>query len=369
VLGFHYIRKLSPNLGHDHSLCLAKSWLRECNDDISNHVDCGDHHTGAPKRLLDLRHYETDTWRLISTHEAQTSRLHYTTISYRWGQEQFPKLTKSRLFKYQRAQPISVLPRLFQDAIRVTRFLGFDWIWIDALCTMQDSEDDFATECANMSLIYANSSLNLVANTASHPHESLFPTRNLRGCHIGSMSHDWTTTSGPNQNPISSIDSIVESDHISRDYQCSEVISRGWIMQELILAKRKLYFGESQLLWECCGMSATETFPHGTMPSFLNTDWNAIPKISKRWRPGHKRIAVGAWSRVVAEYSKCELTFEEDKLVAVAGVAKAIGQLVGDKYYAGLWRSELAWQLNWSVDRFAVAKPRRRTNCYVGPTW
>lgn len=34
------------------------------------------------------------------------------------------------------------LPPTIQDALRVTQTLGFQYIWIDALCIMQDSEDD-----------------------------------------------------------------------------------------------------------------------------------------------------------------------------------------------------------------------------------
>jgi hypothetical protein len=56
------------------------------------------------------------------------------------------------------------------------------------------------------------------------------------------------------------------------------------------------------------------------------------------------------WRQIVHEYSGLKLTFGEDKLSALCGLAKQI-QLYrpGDKYLAGLWSDPLLEDLIWTV--------------------
>lgn len=41
--------------------------------------------------------------------------------------------------------------------------LGFDYLWIDALCIIQDSSEDQAFQIQNMTNIYASSFLTIIA--------------------------------------------------------------------------------------------------------------------------------------------------------------------------------------------------------------
>src|ERR1043166_8196668 len=46
------------------------------------------------------------------------------------------------------------LPQNFQDATNITRQLGLRYLWIDAICIIQDSPHDWAKEAGKMSNIY-----------------------------------------------------------------------------------------------------------------------------------------------------------------------------------------------------------------------
>lgn len=46
------------------------------------------------------------------------------------------------LSRYVTGVAVNDLAHTIQDAIRVTQSLGFSYIWIDALCIIQDSQDD-----------------------------------------------------------------------------------------------------------------------------------------------------------------------------------------------------------------------------------
>src|SRR5204862_4160395 len=65
-----------------------------------------------------------------------------------------------------------------------------------------------------------------------------------------------------------------------------------------------------------------------------------IPSSDHWWR---------AWIRLVEEYSARDLTRDQDKLPAMAGLARKIAAWSGDTYLAGLWRSSLLKSLSWQV--------------------
>ncbi|KAI8632847.1 hypothetical protein F5Y19DRAFT_419178 [Xylariaceae sp. FL1651] len=44
-----------------------------------------------------------------------------------------------------------------------------------------------------------------------------------------------------------------------------------------------------------------------------------------------------AWFELVTDYSGLRLTYQSDKLIALAGVAQAIDQSFGFDYFYGLW--------------------------------
>ncbi|KAL2691261.1 hypothetical protein Neosp_001642 [[Neocosmospora] mangrovei] len=69
------------------------------------------------------------------------------------------------------------LPTLFQDVITLLRKLGLSYLWIDSMCIIQDDDDDWLEQSAQMAVIYSHSYLNLAAATAENSSQSLFGTR------------------------------------------------------------------------------------------------------------------------------------------------------------------------------------------------
>jgi len=64
--------------------------------------------------------------------------------------------TKANLDEYMNAIPVDKLGLTIQDAIETTRRLGFRYIWVDALCIVQDDAEQTACEIKQMSSIYKN---------------------------------------------------------------------------------------------------------------------------------------------------------------------------------------------------------------------
>jgi hypothetical protein len=77
-----------------------------------------------------------------------------------------------------KAIPFNKLPQTHKDAIAVCKALGFRYNWIDALCIIQDSENDKEEEIAKMGSIYHGSTFTIDANAGGSAHSGLYAHRN-----------------------------------------------------------------------------------------------------------------------------------------------------------------------------------------------
>lgn len=104
----------------------------------------------------------------------------YTTLSYCWGHGPLTSLTVEIMNSFLEGFSITSLPKLFQDAIHVARELAVPHIWIDALCIIQQGNDnkDWVTESDHMRSVYGNSFINIAASSAASLYESLFSRAN-----------------------------------------------------------------------------------------------------------------------------------------------------------------------------------------------
>jgi hypothetical protein len=145
---------------------------------------------------------------------------------------------------------IADLPKTFQDAIAITRKLDIRYLWIDSLCIIQDSIEDWAAESSGMGDVYKNTFCNIAATAAPDGRTGCFLKREpllARQCKIRISS---TNDNGPLQNGIYN---IVPNDLWKRGMsgpRDAPLNSRAWVVQERVLAPRVPHFGINQLFWE-----------------------------------------------------------------------------------------------------------------------
>ena len=104
----------------------------------------------------------------------------YTTLSHCWGRGLPLKLSMDHYASFKVMISFADLPRTFQEAVYVTMYLGISYIWIDALCIIQDSKEDWAREAALMDEVYAYALVNLAAAASSDSSGGLFRYREPR---------------------------------------------------------------------------------------------------------------------------------------------------------------------------------------------
>jgi hypothetical protein len=86
-------------------------------------------------------------------------------LSYVWGQANHLTTVNSVVseFHMQGAFKKRKSPRTIQDAIDLTRALGFQYLWVDALCIVQDEEETKELLISNMDAVYGHAALTIVA--------------------------------------------------------------------------------------------------------------------------------------------------------------------------------------------------------------
>lgn len=76
-----------------------------------------------------------------------------------------------------------------------------------------------------------------------------------------------------------------------------------------------------------------------------------------------------AWAQFRIHYTKCAMTKEEDKLVAIHGVAQQLGQVLGDRLVVGLWYNRFLEELCWYKSIFVGDPPISPPMVWRAPTW
>ncbi|KAF2996915.1 hypothetical protein E8E13_005939 [Curvularia kusanoi] len=254
------------------------------------------------------------------------------------------------------------LPKNFQDAVTVTRGLGVKYLWIDALCIVQDDMDDWEKESGKMTSVYHNAHLVLGADMSEDAHG-------------GFLEREGNPYAGK-EAPIAMIDSTRATIHarwhrlhwnpcaILGDFPKKEpepLSKRAWTLQEQMLASRMVHFAREELIWECDSALSCECMELDRGIS----DKNERPRYRKALdSPSADMFTL--WYRVIINFSNRSITKLSDRLPALSGLAQHFQTHGAGPYLAGLWHNDLPRGLLWTS---SIAENSFRVDPYRAPTW
>jgi hypothetical protein len=303
---------------------------------------------------------------LFNTREDQI--YNYIALSYAWGEAKQLKTLKINLESHLQRLPTSNLPRTIAEAIRVARDLGYCYIWIDAICIVQDDSTDMSRELPKMGDIYRFADVTIYAAGAKHSNDGFLIKRDYRQrypCNV-------TLTIENDQKEIMTRKVALATSWDGEDH----LESRGWVMQERILSTRRLIFGD-QMSWSCTTAQAQETNPYMQIirrwrdPSKFcaaTTRSNLYSALSLEPKDTSAQFVAGgtdSWQMLVQDYSDKNLTYVEDNVKALSGLAALFQKAYSLSFVAGLWKQNLAAGLSWYV-AMNDERPVARVD---GPTW
>jgi hypothetical protein len=170
---------------------LIESWVNLCSEHPICNRDPVLATSEVPSRLLDVQAGHIGQKIRLSLSPTEREPLPYVMLSYTWGPDprldRLPLLRKNNVQAFSREITFSSLPRLFRDVVEATRRLKYRYLWIDALCIIQDDRLDWQREAAVMGRIYQNAHLNIAAGGAKNSHSPLLGERDaalVRPCKV-----------------------------------------------------------------------------------------------------------------------------------------------------------------------------------------
>jgi heterokaryon incompatibility protein (HET) len=337
----------------------------------------------------------------------------YVTLSYTWGTSPQFLTTEQELeqLKAPGALVDKPIPRTVRDAISLTEKIGFRYLWVDALCIIQDSESHKRMQISKMHLIYARGAVTVVAASSSDANDGLpgvrLGTRKWIQCMAGLNGLRFLAASN-----VSNFTNI--------RFEDSLYSTRAWTYQESLMSCRLLYIFPDEVVFECNEALCKE---------FLIQESDACQKACARKKPfdlqeniwsikgnggnapctscecssnlrqllqeascsdsslGIEKIAVSqplcgdcedsmtAWDEelslygeIVWEYTSRHMKYESDRLNAFAGITRILQQQFNTSFIHGLPERFFDAALTWSP-RQNRSTPCRRKNLTHIPTW
>lgn len=386
-------KSVYSNSGSAECLKLAAELFSSC---LDGHKSCSAQYPASselPTRIIDT---QGSAPKLIDGAGRHGT---FAALSYCWGGDTTFKLTGATEAGFRAGRPHADFPPTLRDAITVTKALGIRYLWIDALCIIQDSVKDWAREAARMRDVYRGAVITISTSCAASTGEGVFRDR-----HAPRHPRCWLDWKGGEDPPprvflrpgAELSDSMMTQGTLS---------SRGWILQETLLAPRTLWLGTEQICFECPEGSVEESGRRiRVMEMYRSKEYmrtlrgDALPG----WRRSaisllkglrlpvavlvplpslttilhardletlrHRAVALrpltlqadfkppaspagmshfDLWIKIVENYSSRALTQVTDTLPALSGLANEFHRATGDTYVAGLWKGDILRGLCW----------------------
>ena len=263
---------------------------------------------------------------------AGTEPTGYAALSYCWGSpddaEKQCKTEWRSLRAWRGGIPDRYLSPVVRDAVILTRRLNICYLWVDALCIIQDDFDDWQRESPLMGPVYSNAHFTIMLLNSSTCQQG-FLTRRPSGDEEPSGGQ---APSGPEYK-------------LHVDWRAAAWTCRGWTFQEEKLSTRHVYVGPSRMYF-CCnsGVTAEDSPERGSV-----SEKSVLHMLKKASASGRGiRSLMRFWEvNMVPQFSNREFSRPQDKLQAIASVAKCIGDHTGYDYAAGLWVPRIHIELIW----------------------
>lgn len=306
-------------------MTLVKNWLDGCRKHKHSRKT-----SPVPNDL-----FQTDTgFRVVDVIEEHLVELNtpceYVALSYVWGACGSSTLKCTRTNVHQLLQRKSLsrenlvhgsekrIPLTIRNAMEFVQKVGLRFLWVDALCIIQDDESEKARLIHGMDRVYENAVLTIIAAAGEDADAGLpgiWPRRR-------EIAPSVISTGGFRLQVAAAHCSLVE--WVRRSYWNT----RGWTFQEQSLSRRCVYFTPHEVFFVCEKSKWREGYILENIPSkdfaafgrpFWNsnkTDPDSSPSV---FLTSAEELGFEEYMFAVQAYSRRNLTFTIDVLNAFAG--------------------------------------------------
>jgi hypothetical protein len=348
-----------------------RHWFSKCNN---NHLNCRVARAESQRRKdIKIRLIDVIDERIVSG----TLRNEYFALSYVWGGVECLKATKENISELEKIGALrkrsSEIPRSILDAMIFVTKLNARYLWVDALCIVQDNATEKHDQISLMHEIYAAAYATIVQHTGSDANAG------LPGVREGSRSRITM------QSRISDNILLAQASYVTPKFLNSSIHStRGWTLQEVLLSSRCIHFSSKHITFVCRKEWAHDwIFQHsnqetvgrvrlGSMRPISHSMWQMNPfSLIDGWDGQKKDTTRTSWrryfdvyGRIVAIYTTRALSFESDTLNAFQGLCGAITRLNAARFHFAIPSTCFDLALLWMN-----LGPGTRRASQLAPSW
>lgn len=352
----------------------------------------------------------------------------YAALTYCWGPKQDADrqlvTTTASLQAHLQRLPRAAMTPCMRDTLIVCRTLNITYVWIDAVCIVQDDRDDWARESVKMAHIYYHAHLTicpLVSHSciqgflSPRPPGVDIPFRSRRRPEIAwhlTLVEACNDEDVPRAKKMNlQAPTLFAARRLPNPFDLDVLLSvwdtRGWTFQENLCKSRVLCFGKTCLhvingqicaseidyVQEYVGQyhaytelldlaraasNRSSTFPDACPADASMASRSLTPNVTALRATGPRSISISKWCSLT-EVNGREFTQSQDLLPALSGLAHVYNLLHGDVYLAGLWRRYLHVYLLWwilnpragtletTLDQ--LRREESRVSPYLAPSW
>lgn len=349
----------------------VSAWLKECDDPESDHeckkqgYEASNSERKLPTRLLNVSPSTNPNDLRLDDREnvkARSDRDWYIALSHCWGNTDPSKVplhctTRDNLETRKNRFMLDDLPKTFQDAVKVTRELGIQYLWIDSLCIIQGNGGDWDDESKKMEQVFASAYCTVAATSASDSYAGFLVEQ---VGHSGIYVQDHSDQKVYVSTIIANFDDDVEKAVLNR---------RAWVMQERLLSPRTIHFTSNQIYGEC-----GRGIYYAGDRIFLRSDkqtkkyFQLDPIFPNRLRRSGFTVTEDFLRDLLEDYAQRDISKPTDRAVAISGLITRIENALESPVHHGIFEMFRHRNLLWK--RCSGQKEMKRIEYEkMPPTW
>ncbi|KAH8646785.1 heterokaryon incompatibility protein-domain-containing protein [Xylariales sp. PMI_506] len=328
----HRACSLLPRRSSLISATRLKGWIDRC---VETHgKDCNDDNLHRPQRgrspapasipsvfggLATLRVIDVDRMCLVELEEFRP----YVALSYVWGAASTFRLTKSTLkilLGNDSLKKTSTIPNTVYDAIALCSRIAQKYLWVDAICLIQNDPVDVQRGIEVMDLIYEKAFLTIIAANGDSASSGLPGV--VEGTRLSANIVTEVTDTA-----WLGVHTELEQHLASSTYR-----TRAWTFQEESLSRRALCFADGKVFFRCQKTTYYEDCVDDVCERNPKND--ALAPILRR--AGQRTMPIEDYGSILMLYTARVLTDQNDVLKAMAGIIRRFSEMMGCRFLEGL---------------------------------
>lgn len=286
-------------------------------------------------RLIDVKEKK-----VVRFTDVDVAELRFVALSYMWGKAQQTVIRQGNKVALSEAGALDgIVSATISDAILLTESLGFEFLWVDALCILQDDEPDKLIHLAFMGEVYKHAAFTLIAACGSDAAAGLTGFRQHREHRQRVITVVDKQNSGQKMHMITS-QTLRALWRDTRYFPLDQTpwATRGWTLQERVVSGRTLIFTASEVYWSCRSADWSEGMfleTHLARPKYgiLKSSAQPLNVID-----GNAEVAWDQFSSLSTDFSGRNLWGLGDALDAFCAIIQEVQNITG---VCCIWASTL----------------------------